>query len=163
MPINEFGNKKSYKANENLSHNLEHKPVYAIPYTQFDGHFANNTDCQYLSIGISQWDEEDISLKTMRHTGDKWSRQSEEVPLHRIIDSTTLIAKVLLDCQDNTCEFERNTFKNQLSGIQIIQESIDDNKKQNFNNALNEQSIELKERLNSLYSILTTLKSKGKF
>jgi hypothetical protein len=164
MAINEFGNKKNYKANQELPRHLEHKPVYAIPYTQFDGHFANQTDCQYLSIGISQWDEEDISLKTMRHTGDKWSRQSEELPLHRIIDSTILIAKVLLDCENDRFEIERNTFKNQLSGIEIKKEFVENTTINNdFDNALNRQSNELKERLNSLYNILSTLKNKGKF
>jgi len=163
MPITEFEIKYSYKADQELPHNLAHKPIYAIPYTHFDGHFADETDCQYLSIGISQWDKKDISLKTMRFTGDKWSRQSEEVPLHRIIDSTILIAKVLLDCEDNNCEFEKNTFKNQSSGIQVNKENINTSIDENFNNALTEQSNELKERLNSLYNVLSTLKSKGKF
>ena len=32
--------------------------------------------------------------KSGRHTGEKWSRQSEELPLHRVIDLAILICRV---------------------------------------------------------------------
>ena len=32
----------------------------------------------------------DISAKVWRYTGEKWSRQSEELPLHRVIDLAIL-------------------------------------------------------------------------
>ncbi len=44
-----------------------------------------------MSIGEAQYDEDEISVKVFRHIGQKWSRQSEEMPLHRVLDLTILI------------------------------------------------------------------------
>lgn len=74
---------------------LKHKPVVLLPYAQHDGEYAANTDCLYLSLGWAQYDPRKISLKTMRHTGEKWSRQSEEMPLHRVVDSAILLARAI--------------------------------------------------------------------
>jgi hypothetical protein len=38
----------------------------------------------------------DISAKIWRHTGGKWSRQSEEMPLHRVLDLAVLICRTKL-------------------------------------------------------------------
>lgn len=38
----------------------------------------------------------DISAKVWRYTGEKWSRQSEELPLHRVLDLAILICRVKL-------------------------------------------------------------------
>ncbi len=51
----------------------------------------NNTDVKALSIGTAQYDFDEISLKVWRHTGIKWSRQNEELPLHRNIDLNILL------------------------------------------------------------------------
>jgi len=37
----------------------------------------------------------DISAKAWRHTGEKWSRQSEELPLHRVLDLAILVTRTL--------------------------------------------------------------------
>jgi hypothetical protein len=37
-----------------------------------------------------------FSAKVWRYTGEKWSRQSEELPLHRIIDLAILICRTKL-------------------------------------------------------------------
>jgi hypothetical protein len=38
----------------------------------------------------------DISAKVWRHTGEKWSRQSEELPLHRVLDLAILVCRAKL-------------------------------------------------------------------
>jgi hypothetical protein len=38
----------------------------------------------------------DISAKVWRHTGERWSRQSEELPLHRALDLAILICRAKL-------------------------------------------------------------------
>lgn len=38
----------------------------------------------------------DISAKVWRYTGEKWSRQSEELPLHRVLDLAVLICRTSL-------------------------------------------------------------------
>lgn len=76
---------------------LKHKPVVVCDnYERVDGRAAYNTDAQGLSLGLAQWNDRgkvDASAKVWRYTGEKWSRQSEELPLHRVLDLAILIAK----------------------------------------------------------------------
>lgn len=79
---------------------LKHKPVIvAEDYERLDGRAACETDAKGLSLGLAQWNDRgrvDISAKVWRYTGEKWSRQSEELPLHRVLDLAIL-----------TCEAQR--------------------------------------------------------
>lgn len=83
---------------------LKHKPVIvAQDYAAVDGRKAAETDVQGLSLGLAQWNDRgkvDISAKVWRHTGEKWSRQSEEIPLHRVLDLAILACKGYLYFQD---------------------------------------------------------------
>ncbi len=76
---------------------LKHKPVVISEnYEAVDGRYANNSDAKGLSLGLAQWMERgkvEISAKVWRHTGEKWSRQSEELPLHRVLDLAILICR----------------------------------------------------------------------
>lgn len=76
---------------------LKHKPVIvAEDYAHIDGRNAYETDAQGLSLGLAQWNDRgrvDISAKIWRHTGEKWSRQSEEMPLHRVLDLAILVCR----------------------------------------------------------------------
>ncbi|MDO4540641.1 MAG: DUF6530 family protein [Syntrophomonadaceae bacterium] len=80
-----------------IPNNLKHKPVIVVEnYAQLDGREAGNTDAQGLSLGLAQWNDRgrvDISAKVWRHTGEKWSRQSEELPLHRVLDLAILVCR----------------------------------------------------------------------
>lgn len=68
---------------------LKHKPVIVSEeYDKIDGRMVNS-DAKGLSVGLAQWNDRgkvDVSAKIWRYTGEKWSRQSEEMPLHRVID-----------------------------------------------------------------------------
>ncbi|NLP43781.1 MAG: hypothetical protein GX351_04050 [Peptococcaceae bacterium] len=79
--------------------NLKHKPVIVSEnYENVDGKYAYKTDAKGLSLGLAQWNDRgkvDISAKVWRHTGDKWSRQSEELPLHRVLDLSILVCRTL--------------------------------------------------------------------
>lgn len=76
---------------------LKHKPVVCVEeYAKIDGKYAENTDAQGLSLGLAQWNDRgnvDISAKIWRHSGEKWSRQSEEMPMHRVLDLAIMICK----------------------------------------------------------------------
>lgn len=76
---------------------LKHKPVIvAENYENIDGRYAYNSDAKGLSLGLAQWNDRgrlDISAKVWRHTGEKWSRQSEELPLHRLLDLAILVCR----------------------------------------------------------------------
>ena len=76
---------------------LQHKPVIVSEnYENVDGRNANHTDTKGLSLGLAQWNDRgkvDISAKVWRYTGKKWSRQSEELPLHRVLDLAIFICR----------------------------------------------------------------------
>jgi len=78
---------------------LKHKPVIVCEnYENVDGRYAYNSDAKGLSLGLAQWNDRgkvDISAKVWRYTGEKWSRQSEELPLHRVLDLAILICRAL--------------------------------------------------------------------
>lgn len=83
---------------------LKHKPVIVSEnYEQIDGRYAGHSDAKGLSLGLAQWNDRgklDISAKVWRYTGEKWSRQSEELPLHRVLDLAILVSRGLMHFQD---------------------------------------------------------------
>ena len=83
---------------------LKHKPVIVSDnYENVDGRNAYNSDAKGLSLGLAQWNDRgkvDISAKVWRYTGEKWSRQSEELPLHRVLDLAILVCRTKLHFQD---------------------------------------------------------------
>lgn len=93
-----------------LPTDLEHQPLRAVPYVSHDGKWAGDTDAQYLSLGRAQWGAQDLSAKVFRHVETRWSRQSEELPVHRAIDLTMFIAVALFGKND---ELPANTLENQ--------------------------------------------------
>ncbi|MFV0352148.1 MAG: DUF6530 family protein [Oscillospiraceae bacterium] len=76
---------------------LKHKPVITVEnYENVDGRNAYKSDAKGLSLGLAQWNDRgkvDISAKVWRYTGEKWSRQSEEMPMHRVIDLAILVCR----------------------------------------------------------------------
>lgn len=82
---------------------LKHKPVIISEnYDKIDGRFAcdpetgRESEAKGLSLGLAQWNDRgkvSISAKIWRYTGEKWSRQSEEMPLHRVLDLAILIVR----------------------------------------------------------------------
>ena len=76
---------------------LKHKPVVTVEnYESVDGRSAYQSDAKGLSLGLAQWNDRgrvDISAKVWRYTGEKWSRQSEELPLHRVLDLAILTCR----------------------------------------------------------------------
>lgn len=83
---------------------LKHKPVIVSEnYENVDGRYAYKTDAKGLSLGLAQWNDRgkvDISAKVWRYTGEKWSRQSEELPLHRVLDLAILVCRASLHFRD---------------------------------------------------------------
>lgn len=83
---------------------LKHKPVIVTEnYENIDGRQAYTSDAKGMSLGLAQWNERgklDISAKVWRHTGEKWSRQSEELPMHRVLDLAILTCRSYLYFQD---------------------------------------------------------------
>lgn len=145
-----------------LPDHLAHKPVFAMPYEAFDGPYAGQTDARYLSVGLAQWDHDEISVKAMRYTGTKWTRQAEELPLHRPIDMTLFLAKALFESEDGTIKLPPATFHQQDQEIEIHEEERSFGEKASFKEAAKNLTPIVKERLNVLYDFLHTLKEAKK-
>ena len=83
---------------------LKHKPVIISDnYENIDGRYAYHSEAKGLTLGLAQWNDRgkiDISAKVWRYTGEKWSRQSEELPLHRVLDLAILVSRSILHFQD---------------------------------------------------------------
>lgn len=161
MPYISTPSNPGYTPSEPLPQHLGHKPVYALPYEQFDGIYAGDTDTKYISVGLSQWDPDEVSIKTMRHTGNRWTRLAEEMPLHRAIDMTLFLAKALFDLQSSTVAIPRATFYRQDADISIVPETRSYGEMSSYNAFLSRHSGLLKERLNALADVLTSLREKG--
>jgi hypothetical protein len=84
---------------------LKHKPVIISEnYENVDGRYAYSSDAKGLSLGLAQWNDRgkvDISAKVWRYTGEKWSRQSEELPLHRVLDLAILVCRTKLHFRES--------------------------------------------------------------
>ena len=102
---------------------LLHKPIYAVTnYPEADGIYKEGTDVQCLSLGKAQWSKNEFvpSVKVLRHTGKKWSRQSEETTLTRAMDLATLILKVFGNIHEGkSLEFSPDIFGNKLKIEQV--------------------------------------------
>ena len=109
---------------------LGHKPIIGVDnYDRIDGRYANNTDAKAISIGKAQWNTEDISAKVWRHTGEKWTRQSEELPLHRVLDLAILIlSSYIREDENGRSKTTLNEVVINNEEISILQKYLNDNK-----------------------------------
>ena len=109
---------------------LGHKPIIGVDnYDRIDGKYANNTDAKALSIGKSQWNTEDISAKVWRHTGEKWTRQSEELPIHRVLDLAILIlSSYIREDENGRSKTTLNEVVINHEEISTLQKYLNDNK-----------------------------------
>ncbi|KUG04835.1 hypothetical protein ASZ90_017715 [hydrocarbon metagenome] len=148
---------------------LKHKPVIVSEnYENIDGRNAYNSDAKGLSLGLAQWNDRgkvDISAKVWRYTGEKWSRQSEELPLHRVLDLAILVCRAQLHFRE-AYRYEKlyDTEKPVIDRIGLQGDAMTvaictDNEKidediQLFKQALSYDDELIGERLNTLSRIL---------
>ena len=109
--------------------NLKHKPLVSFDdYCHYDGPYADHTDAQALSIGYAQYQEGEISAKVWRRPDKKWSRMSEEMPIHRVLDLAILYLSTLLEVNppiEYASKIDRHPGKN---GVAIIKKQYNENK-----------------------------------
>ncbi|NMC99905.1 MAG: hypothetical protein GYA62_09305 [Bacteroidales bacterium] len=115
----------------NSPKHLSHKPIISVnDYDKIDALYADKTDVKALSIGRAQYDYDQISLKVWRHTDEKWSRQSEELPIHRNLDLSILFLAAL--STDITAHYPQSNLREVIdneSEVQIIKEYYEENRK----------------------------------
>lgn len=148
---------------------LKHKPVIVCEnYENVDGKYAYESDAKGISLGLAQWNDRgkvDISAKVWRHTGGKWSRQSEELPLHRVLDLAIMVCRAKLHFQDayrheklydpENPVIDRIGVQGDAMTISVCEENerIDEDI-QLFNQALSDDGELLGERLRTLSRIM---------
>ena len=83
-----------------------HWPVLSVDYEQTDAD-AGYGDAIFMDIGQSTWDKKDLSAKLWRWAdmGKRWSRQSEELPLSRVLDLAILVSAAATGKQSALQEF----------------------------------------------------------
>ncbi len=129
---------------------LKHKPIIGVnDYEKIDSIYANNSDVKALSIGQAQYDNNEISLKVWRHTGEKWSRQSEEIPIHRNIDLTILLLGSLL-----------TDISSKYPATSLREEIVNENKVIQIQNYYKNNEKTLRPRLEELKNVLDKFLSK---
>lgn len=141
----------------NFPDHIQHKPVYAVPYFDLDPWYAGDTDAQFISLGWSQWDHHQLSAKVIRHSGKRWSRQSEELPLPRVIDLAILTALAYAK-GDTFVQADAGTFENQPAALPLAHGSKKD--RAAATKALHDDPI-MKSRLSALFEILEPMRDDG--
>lgn len=133
-----------------LPQNCKHKPIISVcDYDQIDGQYVKNTDARALSIGRATYDNKQISLKVWRHTGKRWSRQSEDIPIHRCLDLAILFLASLKKDKDlpyPTCSLQLTIDKEEW--FNVIRSFYEDNTNKKHINA---RLVELHNLLNEWY------------
>jgi hypothetical protein len=142
-------------------YSLSHQPVFLLPYDEHDGPFAGATDCKYLSVGWAQYEpppgqSRGISVKTLRHTGTKFSRQSEEIPIHRAIDLVLLLANAVRSV-DGNIDLPSGRLENQRSAIRIEAKLADAAQRRVFKEKIRDRAV--LRRLGVLLDTLQVMRS----
>lgn len=129
---------------------LSHKPIIAVnDYDKIDALYANRTDARALSIGQAQYDDDEISLKVFRIVGGKWSRQSEELPIHRNLDLSILfLASLMTDIDSN---YSQSSLREEVIETNRVSEITDYYKL--HERKLKPRLIELKQILDKFLSL----------
>lgn len=140
-------------------HSLSHQPAFLLAYEGLDGPYADDTDCKYLSVGLAQYDARSVSVKILRHTGKKWSRQSEEMPVHRACDLVALVALTLeAECETGSgvIRVPPGFFENQKEPIALaISALLPEPKRDAFKRKITDDLV--RRRLGKLWEVLDRL------
>lgn len=123
--------------------NLHHKPVIACNYSEYT---EEDDDAKYLSIGHAQYNYDAASVKLFRHTGEKWSRQSEELPISRVGDmALILLAAINKIYRSNDSQTILNEEVLKLEDLNFLKSEIEANKER-----IKSSFFEIKRLLNEI-------------
>lgn len=132
---------------------LQHKPIFGLPFFNHDPGSEGDTDCQHLSVGWSQWNDKEISAKVFRHAGQKWSRQSEELPLARLVDLTSFVVLVVNNADSESLIIPAGFFEQQPKELIIRNRLGSDAERKFYRQSLVDNEL-LERRLDRLTDLL---------
>ena len=104
---------------------LSHKPLLAVDYSDIDAE-SGAGDAKFLSLGKATWNNEDCSAKVWRFSDEsnKWQRQSEELPLWRVLDIAKLVVASICGVDSGMKE---EAVENQDTLLLFLKDYIKDN------------------------------------
>ncbi len=146
---------------ESLPTYLSHYPLKFVPYFDSDGIYAGETDAHFLSLGNSTWSKYDLSLKVWRRAGNKFLRQSEEVPLHRAMDLVLLLLSALngdksITLSNDVGELSIGTnppIQHSVRSLGIyFEQRVDDEGNRTVGDVLRERLVRLHHKLDDMHS-----------
>ncbi len=89
----------SRAASVDVPMHLGHRPIYAAKYADLTDYDPEG-DAKFVSVGLAQYDSESISVKLFRYSGERWSRQSEELPVYRALIPAIALLKTIAATQN---------------------------------------------------------------
>lgn len=81
---------------------LKHYPIIACNYRQINP--DDYEDAKFISVGRAQYNCEEASVKIFRRSVERWSRQSEEVPIQRLGYMMEMLLATIFQCQNREGE-----------------------------------------------------------
>ena len=133
-------------------YNSKHQPIIAVDYSKLD---SSAGDAKYLSIGEAQWSHSghDYSAKVFRlldedKDSERWARNSEELPLWRVLDLAILLISQITG---------RHSYLNEFHVDGITEADLE-----NLYAFLEENMQEYQPRLQELKELLSVLNNSNK-
>lgn len=162
MPYATASGTKKFQPSDDLPTHLEHRPRWALPYEKFDGHYIGNTDMRWMSVGLAQYNGAEVSLKTFRHSTQRWTRQAEELPLYRLFDGALFSLFAIFDSESGRLTVPAGTFEGQTEDIVIDPEQLTHSEQFAYASFLQRELPRLKARLRALGDKINQLRKAGK-
>lgn len=72
-------------------------------------------------MGRAQYDTNEASVKIFRHSGQRWSRQSEEVPIQRLGYMLEMFIVAIFHCQNKDGELFQTELEEEILSSQDIE------------------------------------------
>lgn len=88
--------------------NKKHTPVLTVDYEDIDRK-AGYGDATHMDIGQSTWSTGEFSAKIWRFSEGRISRQSEELPLTRVLDMAILVSSAIVGKKSKLNAFYQNS------------------------------------------------------
>lgn len=108
---------------KNIPTNLRHIPIVYIDYEDIDVYGG----AKFLSLGRATWNKDDCSAKIWRESAEHWSRQSEELPLARLLDLSILLISMIKSNNNKSYFKEKNIKISKTEDVEFLMDYLNDN------------------------------------
>ena len=102
---------------------LHHRPILACDYQELNKTIVDRDydDARFISVGRAQYGNDELSVKMFRWSGNRWSRQSEEVPVQRLPFMMAMMLNAIYRVQHKS----QKRFKSDFDERLVMPEDLD--------------------------------------